>query len=154
MRKGLIGLIITIVISAAAAAFTYSYITSSNLNPSASITDTLNYIPKYENNLKSWKLKYLKDICIIKSQPCTHTAEITFTTLDSWSEVYQFYKVQMLGYGWQTNSAILTSVPTSAVYISPKNCEADVSKNESVFSRVSSNQNNLKITISCRQSTL
>lgn len=150
MQKGLIGTIIFFIVIGAAGYFIYSFVLGQNTAPNQTLKDSVGAIPIYENT-QTRNVKYLKDICIIPNDPCTHNAHISFSSKDPWENIYFFYRKEMEKYGWQTNSIIVTSIPTSIVFQNPKGCEAGVSKEKSPLNLKSKPENNYKIRISCKE---
>jgi len=85
--------------------------------PNEKSKSTTTIIPIYPNN-SLWQISNEKELCFYYITKCTDPASvITFNTTDYWSSIYNFYITKLKETGWQTNSSVLTSIPTSIVFI-------------------------------------
>ena len=128
MKKGFIMPLVLLTILAFAAYYLYKNYAES---PNTATVQTAENFLKYPRAL-DWQLKSNRNFCLQK-EACSQPISITFTSLDTWNDVYVFYKGQLTQRGWQTNTAVITSVPSGAIFTNSQNCEAYLTKNSLGF---------------------
>lgn len=95
-------------------------------SPSANSEAAAYQIPKYPNS-QNWQISNQKKLCFYYITRCKEPSSIiSFTTLDIWSSVYLFYKDSLTQKGWQSNSNIVTSIPSSIVLTNSDIFESNV----------------------------
>lgn len=140
MQRGFIGTIILLLLLAAVGGAIYYIYTNYAKTPNQKTIEAANSINKYPD-ATSWEIKEMKNFCL---QPggCDQPVQIMFETPKEWGSIYHFYISDMTNYGWETNSSVLTSIPTSVIFTKRDGCKASLE-----------NHNELKysLTISCPQ---
>ena|SRR3990167_48696 len=123
--------------------------------PSANSEAAALQIPKYPK-LTDWQISNQKKLCFYYITTCKEPASlISFTTPEIWSSVYTFYKGSLAESGWQSNSNIVTSIPSSIVLTNTaviKNaiCEVIISpKNYKMASEQTTNVKSYTIAVTC-----
>lgn len=145
------GFILPIVILTVFASIAYVAYTALAHYPPESTKKVTMSIHKYPKS-SSWEHKDRKTLCMPKYVSCTEDVHVSFTTTDNWSSVYGYYKSQMNADGWTTKGQILTSIPTSIVFVNPYECEVTLSKQKNkLFKQNSQEQssNDYMFTVSC-----
>jgi len=110
----------------------FSFLDKYSKFPSANSEAAALQIPKYPK-LTDWQISNQKKLCFYYITRCKEPASIiSFSTSDVWSSVYSFYKDTLAQASWQSNSNIVTSIPSSIVLtnttiIKNTNCEAIIS---------------------------
>ena len=100
--------IIVVGLLAAGLYFGYDYFAKL---PSAKTQEITKNFLKYPN-AKSWLIVNKRSLCIYYFDGCTQTqSEIIFTTSDSWSNIFAFYRDSLESYGWITYTKVITSIP-------------------------------------------
>jgi len=98
----------------------------------------------------NWEIKNNRNICIPGSGTCIQPTIITFGSQKDWGEIYSFYKDQMQKSGWETNSLILTSIPTSIIFTNKASCKTELSTYEPIINVFKKPQNNqFKFSVVC-----
>lgn len=112
-------------------------------------------ISKYPK-LADWQISNQKKLCFYYITTCKEPASlISFTTLDAWSSVYRFYKDILAQAGWQSNSSIVTSIPSSIVLtnktlIKNASCEVIISpKNYKFASEQTTDIKSYTVAVTC-----
>ena len=134
-RKGFIWLIILIVLPLIS-----FYLIKTNFSkiPNEKSKKLASTIRPY-SNAKSWQTTNNSRICIFYVNKCKKAPSlITFSSDDEWAEVYKFYRDNLISKGWQTNSHIVTSIPSSLVigndtYFEDSVCEAVIRENKNNY---------------------
>lgn len=120
MHRGFIGtLIIIILLAASAGAIYYIYINYAK-TPNEKTIKVANSIYKYPN-ASSWEIKEAKNFCFAVGG-CSQPVRILFETQNEWGSIYSYYMPYMSQSGWATNSAVLTSIPTSVIFTRGDKC--------------------------------
>ncbi len=109
----------------------YIFVQKNLVTPDKSLVAIAQNIPRYPN-ASSWEINTAKKFCIDKLSKCGNSADITFTTSDSWNIIYDYYRSSMGNDRWGTNSTIFTTMPTSIIFIRD-NCEADLAPAHKLF---------------------
>lgn len=87
-------------------------------------------IYKYPNS-SSWNIDTSARFCfILDFENCHIPVKVNFESNDNWVSIYNYYKTQLISLGWQTNSIIITSIPTSVVFTNDLNCSAELSPSD------------------------
>lgn len=63
----------------------------------------------------SWQIEPSKNLCL-SPKGCSQPIKILFEIPGAWGELYTYYKTYFANLGWTTNTAVVTSIPTSVVY--------------------------------------
>ena len=149
MRKGFLSFLILLLICAGIVFAAYYYINQAPKNPSVKVQSKADIIPKYPNATE-WKYFPRKNLCIVPDSPCTEYGEIIFTSKDSWSNVYGFYRKNLIGNGWDTNNTILSQIPATIVFFSEDKCEANFTDPSKPKSQETNNDKKFTIKIYCK----
>src|SRR3989344_2545239 len=134
-RKGFIWLIILIVLPLISFYLIRTNFSKLPNEKSKKLASTIRRYP----NAKSWQTTNNSKICIFYVNKCKEAPSvITFSSNDDWTEVYKFYRDKLVSKGWQTNSHIVTSIPSSLVignetYFEDSICEAVVRENKNNY---------------------
>lgn len=115
------GFILPVIILAAVAGIGFYLFSKYSKTPGKATTDTALSIYKYPNNT-SWQVQPHHNVCLQPQATCDQPVDIIFTTGDSWPAIYNYYKSYLIDYGWDTNSTVYTSIPTSIVF-SKEGCQ-------------------------------
>lgn len=111
----------------------YYILTSTAIYPNEKTQNTARSIPRYAA-AASWQVINNKSPCLFNFVNCqTPPSKITFKTVDAWASIYDAYNTNMGNFGWQTNSRIVTSIPTSIVFENAQNCTAELGEDKTVF---------------------
>ena len=118
--------------------------------PNKLTQDTAGAIPKY-NNTKTWAIENSQTICLLNYNDCANPpSKIKFSSTDDWQTIYQVYRKDMLKNGWQTRSAIITTIPTSIVFTTNE-CQATLEEGKNTnFVDKSEGIHQYMFTIICR----
>lgn len=82
--------------------------------PNESTTKLANSIFKYPSSTL-WEIKQSKNLCIQITE-CSQPINIFLETPDNWSNVYNYYDSYFKENKWDTNRAVITSIPDNVVY--------------------------------------
>ena len=130
MRNGSILSILTLLIILGVLAYGGFYIFNNySQTPTKLTRDTANSIPKYSNAIV-WQETGAKNLCLLKK--CTQPVTIEFKSKDVWVTIYQYYVASMRNYGWDTNTVIVTSIPSSVVF-TKATCKATLDQKGDAF---------------------
>jgi|SRR3989344_78923 len=128
---------------------TYFIRSKYSISPNEQTQKTAKLIPVYQNS-KSWEIKNQKTVCLLNFANCTNpSAKIAFFSVDNWPSIYQFYKSKMSEFDWQTNSQIVTSIPTSVVFENSSNCQAEVVQDQGGLIKMKDDLKKYLITVTC-----
>ena len=98
----------------------------------------------------NWEIKNNRNICIPVSGTCIQPTIITFGSQRDWREIYFFYKDQMQKSGWETNTLIVTSIPTSIIFTNKDSCKTVLSTDKPLINTFKKPQNNqFKFSVAC-----
>ena len=98
----------------------------------------------------NWEIRNNRNICLSGSDPCIQPTIISFDSQKDWVDIYYFYKGEMKENGWETNSRILTSIPTGIVFTNEANCRAELSSYKPIANVVKKPQNHqFKFSVTC-----
>ena len=129
MKPGFILPLVLLILLAIVGYFVY---TNSTVTPSQLTIETARTIVKYPNS-HSWEIKADTSICPFRISDCNKPpVNIKFSSTDAWAAIYGYYVNGLKDSDWQTNTYIVTSIPTSVVFTSDTNCEATL-KQDSKF---------------------
>lgn len=134
-RSGLIGVLILLaLLGAIVFALAYIYQNYSK-SPNAATKKAVKSIIKYPTST-SWVESEYKNVCLLTAGGCSQPIRILFETPNDWGSVYSYYVPTMTQSNWTTNSAVVTSIPSSVVFMrASDNCEATLANhNELKFS--------------------
>lgn len=109
--------------------------------PNKQTQETAQKITKFPSAL-NWQIKNGKNLCVFTNDICNQPITVSFESQKPWNEVYFFYRDQMSQDGWQTNSTIFTSIPSSIVFTNNRECKAELAKHEPFFSFLNKSTNN------------
>lgn len=105
----------------------YYFILVNRKAPNKKSTGAASAIFKYPN-ASAWNIDSSPRFCfILDFDNCTIPVKINFESGDNWVSVYNYYKTLLVSQGWQTNSIIITSIPSSVVFTNDLNCSAELS---------------------------
>lgn len=112
LNKGFITQLILIAIFAASAVLINKLFSK---EPNTLTAKAVNSITKYPNST-NWQINSKPKLCIYYINQCQEApSTITFTSDNNWANIYTFYKNELGKYAWQTNSRIVTSIPSSII---------------------------------------
>lgn len=133
MKKGLISfpiLILGLIVLGG-----YYVVTYSSVYPNKKTQETARNIPKY-SDISSWQIINDKQPCLLNFGGCqTPPSKILFKSEDIWPNVYNAYRKNMGDFGWTSNTRIVTSIPTSAVFENKEKCTSELYEDTSIFTR-------------------
>ncbi len=121
VNKGFIGTLILLILVAAAAGAIYFMYTNYAKTPNEKTTKVAAAIYKYPNS-SSWEIKESKNFCLTVGG-CDQPIRILFESQNEWGTIYSYYKTYMTQSGWTSNSFVLTSIPSSAVFKRADKCQ-------------------------------
>ncbi|OGD93064.1 hypothetical protein A2697_02025 [Candidatus Curtissbacteria bacterium RIFCSPHIGHO2_01_FULL_41_44] len=121
-----------------------------SITPNDKTQKTARLIPRYLNT-ESWSVTDDKTFCVLNIADCTSpSSKIKFSTADSWSSIYRFYRNNMKDYDWQTKSTVITSVPTTIIFTNGSNCQAVLKESTGLFDKQQENLKDYLFSITCR----
>lgn len=112
MRRGFI---LPVIVLAVIVGVGYYLFTKYSKTPNQATLDATQAIYKYPNS-ESWQIDPHTNVCLQPQAPCDQPVDIIFSSNDSWPAVYNYYKAYLTDYGWDTNSTVYTSIPTSIIF--------------------------------------
>lgn len=121
-------LLTTFIILSAIGATSYFFVQKNQVLPTQSMVTVAKDLPQYPN-ATSWEVDVNKKFCVESFFECGNTIPVTFTTQNSWSDIYSYYRKQMIYDNWKSNSQIYTSIPGSVIF-TKENCEAELAPNQ------------------------
>lgn len=125
----------------------YLIFQKNQISPPEATVKVAKSIRKYPG-ATSWEVKEGKRFCLQVFFDCGRSVDTIFSTSATWPDIYNFYKLELIYEGWNTNSTIFTSVPSSITFTGKDNCEVIVSEVQNQFnSKEKSGQ--FKIQVTC-----
>ena len=124
MQRGFIGTLILLLLLIATAGVLYYVYVNYTKTPNEKTIKVANSIYKYPN-ATNWEIKESKNFCFTLGG-CVQPVRILFETQNEWGSIYSYYTPYMSQSGWQTNSSIVTSIPTSVVFTRSDKCQVSL----------------------------
>lgn len=123
----------------------YLLVQKNQVAPSESTIAVAKQMQRYPN-AKFWDIETDKRFCLDFFFDCDSRATIAFAASDPWPSIYNYYIPQMKLNGWDTNSRMYTSTPTTIIF-TKQNCETVLSPRYKFNSDIQTG--NLTFEISC-----
>lgn len=89
-------------------------------------------IGQYPNS-SSWEVNNSKGFCFFLNRNCLTPAKITFESQDPWVNIYNNYRQYLTSGGWQTNSVVITSIPSQILFTDGQDCQIELAPKPNGF---------------------